>query len=117
MKPVAVTSETFEREVLRSAQPVVVEFWAAGCENCEEIDPVLDELADTHDGKIKVARINVDDQPELAGAFRVTTHPTLYVLRDAKVAGHLVGFRGKQAVVQLFDELIRSAPPVAPLIS
>ncbi len=117
MKPVAVTSETFEQEVLRNAEPVVVEFWAAGCGDCEEIDPVLDELADTHEGKIKVARVNVDDQPELAGAFRVTTHPTLYALRDAKVAGHLVGFRGKQAVVQLFEDLIRPGPPVAPLIS
>lgn len=117
MRQVAVTSETFEQEVLRSAQPVVVEFWAAGCGDCERIDLVLDELADAHQGKVKVARVNVDEQPELAGAFRVTTHPTLYVLRDAKVAGHLVGFRGKQAVVQLFEDVIRPGPPVAPLIS
>ena len=100
-----VTSEDFEAEVLKSDEPVVIDFWAPWCGPCRAIGPVLDDLAQRYSGEVKVAKINVDEQPGLADAFKVSGIPTLYALNKGEVVSHIVGFSGPKALEDLFAEL------------
>lgn len=93
MTPIHVTSATFEQEVLASEVPVLVDFWAAWCPPCRLIAPVLDELAERHDGRLKVAKVDVDSDPDLAGMYRVSGIPTLILFEDGVPARTLVGAR------------------------
>jgi thioredoxin 1 len=108
--PVHVTAEAFESEVIKSEQPVVIDFWAPWCGPCRSIGPVLDKLAARYDGQVKVAKVNVDEQPELANAFKITGIPTLYVMQKGEVIGHMVGFGGAKALEDLFAQLAEPAP-------
>ena len=111
-RPINVTAANFESEVLHSDIPVVMDFWAPWCGPCRLIGPVLEKLAATHSGSVKVAKINVDEEPELASAFQVRGIPTLYTMRDGKVAGHVVGFHGADALNRMFADL--AAPSARP---
>lgn len=93
MKPIHVTAETFDTEVRASDVPVLVDFWAAWCPPCRVIAPILDELAERHDGKIKVAKVDVDEHPGLAGEFRVSGIPTLVLVENGEPTLTLVGAR------------------------
>lgn len=112
-KPVAVTLETFEKEVTQSAIPVVVDFWAPWCAPCRAISPMLEEMAATWAGKVKVAKVNVDEEPGLAEVFRITGIPTLLAIRGSKVVGTQVGLAGRGALEQLFADLARAPAPQA----
>lgn len=101
----AVTSSNFQRDVLESAVPVVVDFWAPWCAPCRMISPILDDLAARYDGQVKVVKVNVDEEPELANTFQVRGIPTIVGVKDGRVAGQQVGFRGAQALGQLFEDL------------
>ena len=103
--PVHVTSEDFEAEVLKSDAPVVIDFWAPWCGPCRSIGPVLDDLAKRYAGTVKVAKINVDEQPGLADAFKVSGIPTLFALNKGEVVSHMVGFSGPKALEDLFAKL------------
>ena len=93
MSPIHVTAASFDEEVRNSETPVLVDFWAPWCPPCRVIAPILDELAERHDGRLKVAKVNVDEHPELAAEFRVSGIPTL-VLVEGGVASHtIVGAR------------------------
>ena len=102
---VHVTQDSFEQEILNSAAPVVIDFWAPWCAPCRAIAPVLAELAGTYEGKVKVAKINVDEQPALAQAFQVRGIPTLYGLVSGEVKAQLVGFGGKKRIEDMFSDL------------
>ena len=104
-----VTSQNFEAEVLSSPHPVVIDFWAPWCGPCTAIAPVLDELADQYGGKVRVAKINVDEEQELAQKFGVRGIPTLYGLVGGEVRKHLVGFGGKRKIQDMFSELAEIA--------
>lgn len=106
-KPIAVTAATFDAHVRQATEPVVVDFWAPWCGPCRQIGPVLDELAGTYAGKVKVAKVNVDEEPDLAQAFQVRGIPTLAVLHNGKNIGQVIGFRGKAALVDLFQDLAK----------
>ena len=106
----AVTAATFQAEVLESQIPVVVDLWAPWCGPCRSMAPVLDALSAQYAGKVKVVKVNVDDEPEIAAAFRVQGIPTLAVLRGNKVIDQQVGFAGRAGVEQLFA---RAAQAVA----
>ena len=106
--PTPVTAKTFQKDVLESDIPVVVDFWAPWCAPCRMIGPVLDQLAGQYDGKVKVVKCNVDDEPELAGMFRVTGIPTVLGLKSGRVEQTQVGFRGPQALNQMFEDLTGS---------
>ena len=86
MAEVKITKENFEREVLESNIPVLVDFWATWCGPCRMIAPVLEEIAEENAGSIKVGKINVDEEPELAMQFRVASIPTLMLFKGGQVA-------------------------------
>ncbi|SHI68046.1 thioredoxin [Parasporobacterium paucivorans] len=94
MKPVVVTTSSFKSEVLESSVPVLVDFWAAWCGPCKMIGPILDEIAVQY-SNIKIAKVNVDEEPELARQFKVMSIPTLIAFKDGKAVSTAVGVRPK----------------------
>ena len=98
-----VTTQSFQAEVIESALPVVVDLWAPWCGPCRAMAPVLDELATRYAGQIKVVKVNVDEEPQLAAAFKVRGIPTLAVLRGNSVVDQQVGFAGKAGIEALFQ--------------
>lgn len=100
MAEVKVTSENFEEEVLKSDKPVLVDFWAEWCGPCKMLGPVIAEIAEENDS-IKVGKVNVDEEMELAKQFNIMSIPTLLVFKDGKVANQMVGFRPKDDILNL----------------
>lgn len=99
----AVTSSNFENEVLKSDIPVLVDFWAAWCGPCRMVAPVIDQLSEQYAGKVKVVKLNVDENPEIAGRYDILSIPTVYLFKNGKKAEELVGARPKQS----FEEMIK----------
>ena len=104
MAEITITKDNFEEEVLKSAQPVLVDFWASWCGPCKMLSPVISELADEYEGKVKVGKVNVDEQPELAAAFRVASIPTVVLFKDGEIADTSVGYRPKQQLEEMIKE-------------
>lgn len=101
-----ITSENFEQEVLKSSVPVLVDFWAEWCGPCRMVAPMLEEIARTYEGKIKVGKVNVDEQGELAGKFGIVSIPTLILFKDGKVVQQKVGALPRTQIESLFKDLI-----------
>ena len=97
-----VSDATFDKDVLQSSTPVLVDYWAEWCGPCKMIAPVLEDIAKEHAGKIQIAKLNVDDNPNVARRFDVMSIPTLIVFADGEVKKRLVGAKGK---AQLLEEL------------
>lgn len=100
MAVVTITKENFEQEVLQSAKPVLLDFWASWCGPCRTLSPVVDEVAEERTD-VKVGKVNVDEQPELAGQFGVMSIPTLLVFEQGKLVRQAVGARPKASVLEL----------------
>jgi len=100
MAVVTITKENFEQEVLQSAKPVLLDFWASWCGPCRMLSPVVDEVAEERTD-VKVGKVNVDEQPELAGEFCVMSIPTLLVFEQGKLVRQAVGARPKASVLEL----------------
>ena len=92
-KVVHLTADNFEEEVENSSLPVLVDFWAVWCGPCKMIAPIIDQLADEFDGKVKIAKLNVDENRELAMRFKVMSIPTLMLFKNGEVVNQLVGAR------------------------
>ena len=105
MAVVTITKENFEQEVLQSAKPVLLDFWASWCGPCRMLSPVVDEVAEERTD-VKVGKVNVDEQPELAGQFGVMSIPTLLVFENGKLVNRAVGARPKSGVLSLLLSLI-----------
>ena len=101
---VAVTERNFEEEVIASKVPVIVDFWADWCMPCKMIAPVLEELDSEYDGNLKVAKLDVDDQPELAQQYNVVSIPTLLVFKDGEMVKQHVGAAPKETLRELVAE-------------
>ena len=100
MAVVTITKENFEQEVLQSAKPVLLDSWASWCGPCRMLSPVVDEVAEERTD-VKVGKVNVDEQPELAGEFGVMSIPTLLVFEQGKLVRQAVGARPKASVLEL----------------
>ena len=101
MAEIKLTKDNFEAEVLNSDKPVLVDFWASWCGPCRMLAPVIEEIAEEYDGKVKVGKVNVDDEPELAAAFRINSIPTVMVFKDGKVTNTAMGYRPKEQIEAL----------------
>ncbi|SEH51273.1 thioredoxin [Ruminococcus flavefaciens] len=102
MYEVVITKENFNREVLQYKDtPVLIDFWAMWCGPCMALGPIIEQIADEYKGKLKVGKVNVDDQPELASAFSVESIPMLAVVKDGKLVNKSVGLQPKEAILAL----------------
>lgn len=106
-RPVKVTDATFQQEVLDSATPVVVDFWAPWCGPCRMIGPALEKLAGEFNGKIKIAKVNVDENHQYAGQYGVQGIPTLLLVRNGKIVDRIVGALPEQALRQKISGTFR----------
>ena len=100
------TTSTFDEVVGASSEPVVVDFWAEWCGPCKMIAPILEEIANEKAGAIKIAKLNVDDNPDLARRFDVMSIPTLIVFKDGQPSKRLVGAKGKNQLLQELTEFL-----------
>ena len=100
MSEIKITKSNFESEVLNSPIPVLIDFWATWCDPCRMIAPVIEEIANEYEGSIKVGKVNVDDEPELASTFRVISIPTIVLVKDGKVTASAVGYMTKDKLLK-----------------
>lgn len=103
MAEIILTKDNFESEVMKSDKPVLIDFWATWCGPCRMLAPIVEEIAEEYDGKIKVGKVNVDDEPELAGAFHIANIPTVIIMKNGKIANKAIGYRTKEALVKLLE--------------
>ena len=99
-----ITDATFEDVVLHSAQPILVDYWAEWCGPCKMIAPILDEVSVTYEGKLQVAKMNVDENREIPAKFGIRGIPTLMLFKDGKLAATKVGALSKAHLVAFIDE-------------
>jgi thioredoxin 1 len=94
----AVTEQSFEEEVLQSDKPVIVDFWAEWCGPCHAVSPVLDRIVDERNGDLKLVKVNIDEQPELAQRFGVQSIPTMILFKEGQPAAAAIGAQPKSAL-------------------
>ncbi len=93
-----ITNDNFELEVIQSPTPVLVDFWAVWCGPCKIVSPILEEIAKEQEGKIKIVKVNVDEQPELSQKFNIMSIPTMKIFKDGKEVGEIIGAAGKNII-------------------
>jgi len=97
------TKDNFEKEVLQSDKPVLVDFWAAWCGPCRMVAPIVSQIANEYDGRVKVGKVNVDDENELAQKYRIMSIPTLIVFKNGKLVDSVIGARSKEDLSRMLD--------------
>lgn len=107
-KPQAVTEQTFDAEVLKSQTPVLVDFWATWCGPCRMIAPIVEQLADEYDGKLKVAKLDVDENGGIAAKYSIMSIPTLGIFRGGELIERIVGYMPKEQLKKRIDAALTS---------
>lgn len=103
---VTVTDTTFADEVLTSEKPVLVDFWATWCGPCRMVAPILEELSEEYDGKIKIVKVDTDENRQTAAEYGIVSIPTLNVYKNGEVVKSIIGARPKRALTQEIDEVL-----------
>lgn len=103
MAEITITKNNFENEVLNSEKPILLDFWASWCGPCKMLAPVLHEIAEEYDDTIKVGKVNVDDEAELAAMFQVASIPMLVLFKDGKIVQSAVGYRPKAQIEEMLQ--------------
>ena len=101
-----VGEQTFDKVVLQSDMPVLVDFWAAWCGPCRMVAPVLDQIAAEHEGKIRIVKVNVDEEPALAAQYRITSIPAMKVFKGGEEVRELIGAMPKQMIEQQLEGIL-----------
>jgi len=109
-KPSEVTEATFRSDVLESEVPVLVDFWATWCGPCRMVAPIVDELAEEYEGRVKVVKVDADENTDILVSYGVRSIPTLMLFKDGQVLDQVVGFRPKGELLQLLDGALVGAP-------
>ena len=104
MAVIELTKQNFQSEVAERKEKVLIDFWASWCGPCRMVSPIVDEIAEESPAGVKVCKVNVDEQPELAQQFQVMSIPTLLVMKDGKPVASSVGARPKQFIVKMIEE-------------
>ncbi len=99
-----ISDDSFEKEVLQSSSPVLVDYWAEWCGPCKMIAPILDEIAGTYEGKLQVTKMNVDDNREIPGKFGIRGIPTLMLFKNGQLAATKVGALSKSQLTEFIDQ-------------
>lgn len=102
----AVTKETWDAEVLQAKELVMVDFWAVWCGPCRMVSPIVDELAREYEGRVKVMKLNTDENPEVAGRYQIMGIPTLMFFKDGKAVDKLVGALSKSQYKEKIENLL-----------
>ncbi len=100
------TKENFDKEVIQSDKPVLVDFWAAWCGPCRMVAPIIEQVAEEFQGKAKVAKVNVDEQSELAQQYKIMSIPTLIIFNDGKIAESAVGAKSKNDLSNMLNKYL-----------
>ena len=103
----------WEPEVLKSSQVVMVDFWAVWCGPCQMVAPIVEELAQEYNGRLKVMKLNTDEAPEVAGQYQIMSIPTILFFKDGQPVEKLVGARSKQQFKQVIDSLLAQSSATA----
>lgn len=103
MTPTVITNDNYENEVIKSEKTVLLDFWAEWCGPCRMLSPTVDEIAQER-GDIKVGKINVDDEPELAERFGIMSIPTLVIVKDGEIVEQSVGVRPKEDIIEMIEK-------------
>lgn len=103
---ITLTKDNFEGEVMKSELPVLVDYWASWCGPCRMVSPIIDSLAEDYEGKIKVGKVNVDDEGELASAAAVVSIPTIILMKDGKAVERMVGAHTKDQFEEILEKYL-----------
>lgn len=103
MSALNITMDNFKTEVIESDKPVLLDFWASWCGPCKMVAPILDEVAKEAGNMVKVCKVNIDEEQELASTFKIMSIPTLVVVKDGKVVKSSVGLQPKQAILSMIQ--------------
>src|SRR6266404_6370494 len=102
---VTLTQENFSQEVLQSTTPVLVDFWAQWCNPCRALSPILDELAEEYDGRIKIGKVDTEEQQELAVEYGIRGIPTMLLFQQGQVVDQIVGLKSKRDIKASFERV------------
>ncbi|MEW6013087.1 MAG: thioredoxin [Elusimicrobiota bacterium] len=102
-----ITDQEFDKEVIKSAIPVLVDFWAPWCGPCRMLAPVVDEISKEYEGKVKVVKVNTDENPQSASNYQISAIPTLLFFKDGKVVKELVGVLPKEEIKKVLNEVLK----------
>ena len=100
------TNENFEKEVISSEKPILVDFWASWCGPCQMIAPIVEEISNELSDRIEVGKLNVDEQPEIAIKYDVMSIPTLILFKDGKVVNTIIGYHSKEEILDFINSRI-----------